>query len=150
MAHQLLRNLDQIRRAEWFAVIADETQDMSGHEQLGISVRWVDGSYNVHEDLIGLIEVEMTDAATLASTLKDTLLRCNLQLVQCRGQAYDGASNMAGHLTGVSTRIQAEEPRALYTAWHIASTYAYKTVPESAIRNQGHNHQHSLSTYEHM
>ena len=115
MAHQLLRNLlDQIRRAEWFAVIADETRDMSGHEQLGISVRWVDGSYNVHEDLVGLVEVEVTDAATLTSTLKDTLLRCNLQLVQCRGQAYDGASNMAGHLTGVSTRIQAEEPRALF------------------------------------
>jgi len=50
---------------------------MSGHEQLGIFVRWVDGSYNVHEDLIGLIEVEMTDVATLTSTLKDTLLCCN-------------------------------------------------------------------------
>ncbi len=115
MAHQLLRRLlDEIRRAEWFALIADETRDMSGREQLGISLRWVDSSYNIYEDLIGLMEVEMTDAATLTSTLKDTLLRCNLQLAQCRGQAYDGASNMAGHLTGVATRIQTEEPRALF------------------------------------
>ena len=64
--------------------------------------------------MVGLVEVEMTDAATLTSTLKDVLLRCNLQLSQCRGQAYDGASNMAGHLSGVSTRITNEEPKAMY------------------------------------
>ncbi|XP_028412593.1 zinc finger MYM-type protein 1-like [Dendronephthya gigantea] len=56
----------------------------------------------------------MTDAKTLTSTLKDVLLRCNLLLSQCRGQVYDGASNMAGHISGVSTRITREEPRALY------------------------------------
>ena len=60
------------------------------------------------------MEVEMTDALTLTSTLKDVLLRCNLQIAQCRGQAYDGESNMAGHLSGVSTRISNKEPRALY------------------------------------
>ena len=38
----------------------------------------------------------------------------NLHLAQCRGQAYDSASNMAGHLSGVSTRILSEKPRALY------------------------------------
>ena len=56
----------------------------------------------------------MTDAETLTSTIKDVLIRCNLQLCHCCGQAYNGASNMAGHISGVSTRIAAEEPRALY------------------------------------
>ena len=79
-----------------------------------VSLRWVDDHYIVHEDLVGLVEVEMTDAKTLTSTLKDVLLRCNLQLTQCRGQAYDGASNMAGHISGVSTRIAMEEPKAVY------------------------------------
>ena len=115
MAHQLLRHLlNEIRQAEWYSVIADETRDASGPEQLGISLRWVDSDYIVNEDLIGLVEVEMTDAATLVETIKDTLIRMHLQLTQCRGQAYDGASNMAGHLSGVSTRIQSEEPSALY------------------------------------
>ena len=79
-----------------------------------MSLRWVDKNYGINEDMVGLVEVEMTDAATLTSTLKDVLLRCNLQLSQCRGQAYDGASNMAGHLCGVSTRITNEEPKAMY------------------------------------
>ena len=47
--------------------------------------------YNVHEDLIDLVEVEMTDAATLSSTIKDTLVRCNLNLAH---RLYNGASNI--------------------------------------------------------
>ena len=90
------------------------SRDISGSEQLSVLLRWVDDNYTIHEDLVGLMEVEMTDAETLTSTLKDVLLRCNLQLSQCHGQAYDGASNMAGHISGVSTRITREEPRALY------------------------------------
>ena len=56
MANQLLRGLlDEIRSAEWYSLIADET-DTSGAEQLGISLRWVDSSYTVHEDFIALIQ----------------------------------------------------------------------------------------------
>ena len=115
MAHQLLRQLlSDIRSANQFALIVDKTMDMSRVEQLGISLRWVDDDYNVHEDLIGLFEVEVTDAATLSSTIKDTLIRCNLDLAQCCGQAYDGASNMSGQLNGIAARIQREELKALY------------------------------------
>ena len=49
-----------------------------------------------------------------ASTIKDILLHVNLQLTECHGQAYDGAANMAGHLSGVATHLQAEEPRMLF------------------------------------
>lgn len=66
---------------------------------MAISVRWVDREYSVHEDLIGLTEVQSTDAATLASTIKDTLIRVSLPMSHLCGQAYDGASIMAGHLT---------------------------------------------------
>ena len=40
MANHLLQPLlDEIRSAEWFSLIADETRDASGAEQLGISIR---------------------------------------------------------------------------------------------------------------
>ena len=51
----------------------------------------------------------------LVHAIKDTLLRMNLSVSNCRGQCYDGASNMSGHRNGVSTQITAEESRALYT-----------------------------------
>ena len=115
MAFQLLRGLlEDIRGAGWYSIIADETRDISGKEQLAVLIRWVDASYNVNEDLIGFVEVCETDASTLTSAIKDVLLRVSLPLSQCVGQAYDGASNMAGHLSGVAKRIQDEEPRALF------------------------------------
>ncbi len=115
MAHQLLRGLlHEIREAGWFALIADETRDISGAEQLSISIRWVDNDYVVYEDVIALAAVEQTDAATLTSTIKDALIRSGLQLGQCRGQAYDGASNMSGRLNGVASRIQKVQPKAHY------------------------------------
>ena len=58
--------------------------------------------------------MEQTDAPTITSTIKDALIRCCLQISQCRGQAYDGAANMAGHLTGVATHLQQEQKSALF------------------------------------
>ena len=37
-----------------------------------------------------------------------------MQLTDCRGQCYDGASNMAGSRNGVATQLAQEESRALY------------------------------------
>ena len=56
--------------------------------------------------------IKETDAETITNCLKDILLRCNLFLDDCRWQAYDGAAAMSGHLRGVATRIQAENPAA--------------------------------------
>ena len=68
---------------------------MSGSEQLSVTVRWVNKNYEVHEDTLGLIELSDTRAATIFREVKDVLLKCPLLIAQCRGQAYDGASNMS-------------------------------------------------------
>ena len=47
------------------------------------------------------------------SVLKDLLLRCDLSLKLCGGQAYDGASVMQGNKGGVATRIRQDVPQAL-------------------------------------
>lgn len=88
-------------------------------------------SYTVYEDLIGLVEVEQTDAVTLAETIRDTLLCSNIQLIQCCGQAYDGTSNMASYSNGVAVHLQKEEPQACYVHCPAHSlTCVYKTVGE--------------------
>lgn len=115
MAHEVLRgNIANVKCAKYFALIADETQDVSRIEQLSVSIQWVDSSFNIHEDFVGLMAVETMDGASLASFLKDILLRCDLSLSQCREQAYDGASNMSGCFNGVASRLRSEEKAALY------------------------------------
>ena len=61
-------------------------------------MRWVD---NDHE--------------YFTNAIKDVLIRMDLSLTQCRGQFYDGASNMSGSRSGVAARLLLEEKRAVYT-----------------------------------
>ena len=71
-------------------------------------------TFEVFEDCIGLYATDRTDAGNLTQLIKDVLVRLSLPLEHCRGQCYDGASNMSGRRSGVAARIQQEEPRALY------------------------------------
>ena len=99
MGNTLLRKLlANIREACWFSIIADETRDISNLEQFAITIRWVNSKYEVQEDLIGMVHVPSTTASTLTAAIRDVLIRCILPLNNCRGQAYDGAANMMGHL----------------------------------------------------
>ena len=115
MADSVLRGLlSEMRLAPWFSILADEATDVKFNEQMCIAIRWVDETYEVQEGPLGLIQVPSTDAGTLTAAMKDVLIRCMLPLGQCRGQAYDGASNMSGRLNGVAARIKSEQPSALH------------------------------------
>ena len=115
MGNAVLRSiLQDIRRnSGLFGLIADESRDISNKEQLTCILRWVAlPDLTTHENFLGMYLIEKPDAETITAALKDILLRCNLRLNECRWQAYDGASTMSGHLSGVAARIQAESSAA--------------------------------------
>ena len=115
MGHKILDSLlVRIKRSLWFSIIADEATDISGNEQMSLSIRWTDDEYNVYEECIGLMQLPNTMAQTICCSIKDLLCRCSLPLSQCRGQAFDGASNMSGIRNGVQALLKKEEERALY------------------------------------
>ena len=91
---------------------------MSNREQLVICLRWIDKDMEVHEDMVGLYQIDDTGADTITRSIKDALLRLNLSISRCRGQTYDGASAMSGRKTGVQARIKEDEPKALYNHCH--------------------------------
>ena len=69
----------------------------------------------IDEAPVELINVPMTDSSTLITVIKDCQICLILPIRQCRGQAYDGASNMAGGINGATARIQNDEPSAIYS-----------------------------------
>ena len=93
----------------WYGIIADEATGFS-KQQFNLSLRWVNDEY---EDPVGLVCLPNTTADTITQVLKDLLIRCDLSVSLCRGQAYDGASTMQGIRKGVATQIQSENPAAL-------------------------------------
>ena len=115
MGQRVLRTiLADVSMALWYSIIVDEATDVCHNEQMSFSVRWVDNSYDIHEDTLGLIQLPNTKAETIFSAIKDVLIRCSLPHSQCRGQAYDGASNMSGIKSGVQALFKSEANRALY------------------------------------
>ena len=103
-----------IRGCRWFSLIVDETTDISRKEQVSICLRYVDSAFTVHESFVGFFETESTTAEHLLHVIEDVLLRLQLAIENCRGQCYDGASNMSGCFTGVQARILSQNPKALY------------------------------------
>jgi len=108
----LLSNIKECSPA-WYGIIADEATDVGNREQLNLSIRWVNNQYEIHEDPVGLYCLPDTKADTLYTVVTDILTRCALPLSMCRGQAFDGASNMQGKRNGLATKIRKEVPAAL-------------------------------------
>ena len=61
------------------------------------------------------------ESKTILSAIQDCLTRFSLPLKLCRGQCYDGASNMLGRKSGVGTKICEIQPKALLTHCHAHS-----------------------------
>ena len=115
MGQSVLRELlGEIKSSLWFSILADEATDISHHEQMSLSIRWVDDGYTIHEDTLGLIQLPDTKSRTIFDAIKDILIRCSLPLSQCRGQAFDGAANMSGIRNGVQALVKSEASQALY------------------------------------
>ena len=115
MALRILRSIMVNIQSSKFTIMIDETTDISTQEQVVVVFRWVDSHLVAHEDFVGLYVTNSTTANALVALIKDVLLRMNLKLENCRGQCYDGASNMKGRISGVSTQLLKDEPRAIYT-----------------------------------
>ena len=75
---------------------------------------------------------EYTD---VVSAIRDVLLRAQISLNNCRGQCYEGASNMLGKKSGVAKQILDIQPKAFATHCHCHSlTLSVKeTTKESKI-----------------
>ena len=87
MSNRVLRVIsERIRNADFYSVMIDETTDVSNVEQVVICFRWVSENFEVHEDFVGLYEVESTTAERLYQVINDVMLRLNLTISKVRGQ----------------------------------------------------------------
>ena len=119
MAQHILREkLKEIRENDFFAIMADEYTDISNIEQLSMCLRTVSDNLEIQEDFLGFYKLNDICSDSIVHAIKDVLLRSNLSLQNCRGQTYDGASNMMGKKSGVATQIQEIQPKAIVTHCH--------------------------------
>ena len=105
----ILRSIvKNIKKSSYYSIMTDETTDIINKEQFLICIRWVDNDFNANEDFIGLHELSITNAETLAFILKDAVLRLGLDPERLRGRCYDRCSTMMSKKSGVATTIKNE------------------------------------------
>ena len=99
---------------EPYAILADESSDISHKEQLALCLRYVDKSGRPCERFIGVVHVDDTTYLSLKDAIEALIKSQGLTMSQIRGQGYDGASNMKGDIKGLKTLIMKESPSAYY------------------------------------
>lgn len=98
---------DEIKRAHFFSLIADETRDVSRVEQLSLCFRYVHPEdHTVKERFLGFTDCSQLDAVALATQIIGEVVQLGLNIKDCVAQCYDGAAVMSGHLSGVQSRIR--------------------------------------------
>ena len=120
MAEMIRKQLrDEIKDAEHFAILVDESRDISKKEQISVIVRYLNTeSERVVEEFLHFTPADGLDADSLFASIKQTLSRCGIDLNCCVGQCYDGAAVMSGCNNGVQELFRREVPQAVYIHCH--------------------------------
>jgi len=92
------------------------------------------------EDLVDFLECDTDTGVTgtvLAEKITTSITRYGLDMHNLRGQAYDGAGNMAGKSKGAAAIIQKANPLALYQhcSSHALNLAVVKSIQNTSIRN---------------
>lgn len=121
--------------------------DGSNREQVVLVLKHFSDDLIPHEEFNGLNKVLSIDAYTLTQTIENCHLLMNLSLNKCRGQSYDGASNMSGSKKGVAMQITDTEPRAIYTHCngHALNLVIGDTVRHSKVTRDALDTIHEIS-----
>ena len=90
--------------APYFSILADQVTDVSNREQLSLVIRFVDSDNNIHEQFLGFHNLQRITGGAIASSILDTLPQWNLDIKNCWGQGYDGASNMSSSSTDMGKK----------------------------------------------
>ncbi|XP_023750038.2 uncharacterized protein LOC111898343 [Lactuca sativa] len=113
-AQEVLLSIREEIGQDVFALLVDESSDVSKKEQMAIVLRYVDTLGFVKERFIGLVHVKDTSSLTLKNAINEVLTSNKLSFSQIRGQGYDGASNMRGEFNGLKALILQENDTTFY------------------------------------
>ncbi|XP_050365643.1 uncharacterized protein LOC126784204 [Argentina anserina] len=96
-----------------FAILVDESHNVSGKEQMAIVLRYVSKG-QVIQRFVGVKHVTDTTSASLKVAIDQFFSENNLSISSLRGQGYDGASNMRGEFNGLKALILKENQLSFY------------------------------------
>ena len=114
LAEQVLKRIVQdVQESEKFAIILDETSDISRTEQVALCLSYISGGIK-KETFIGFYETNSTEGKVLYELVKKAINNLLLNTENIVGKCFDGAANMSGLYKGLSRRMEECSPFAIY------------------------------------
>ena len=121
--------LKEVKASKIFALILDEASDISNKAQLSFCLKFVNSNNDIKEEFLKFIHCdEGVTGRDLFEAVTITLSEFDLDLMNCKGQGYDGAGGMAGKVNDI---VLQSNKVALYTHCH---SHRLDLVVSSLIR----------------
>jgi hypothetical protein len=118
--HLLERNVrikicQEIKIADYYSIIVDESRDVANHEQLSFVVRYFNlNDGKILERCLTFFHAKCQNAASLSQYTHDLIVEFDFDCHKLVNQGYDGASVMSGQYTGVQAHVREFAPYAVY------------------------------------
>ncbi|KAL4085418.1 hypothetical protein QTP88_027277 [Uroleucon formosanum] len=125
--------VNQIQSRKYFSIIVDSTTDITKIDQLIIAIRYVmsDGFPIVR--FIGFLPSVGHKGEDMEKAVINTFSELNINIENCRGQAYDNASNMSAHSLNL-VGSNAAESTSFGTQFFCTSQMIYNFFSVSTYR----------------
>ncbi|CAF1525372.1 unnamed protein product, partial [Rotaria sordida] len=122
MANQVREKISSMLHNHNYTLMADESRDISGTQQLSIVIRFVhdqdidmnDYSNIVKDYFLGFLPLQEFDAPALAIRIVQFLNELNIPLQTCISLCFDGASVMSGCHAGLHVVLKEHMPHGIY------------------------------------
>ena len=109
------KTVQEVFSSPVLALMGDEATDLRNRTELSVCMRYLTSAECTVECFINLIPVPDTTAETISSNIVSILEHRGIDLSKIVWIAFDGASNMSGHRSGVKTHLREEKcPEAVY------------------------------------
>ena len=114
----------------FFSVIADEAMDSSQKEQLALVLRYIDSSNDVQEEFVGFVHLkDGLSGKAIADSIVKKVTDLGLDMMNCRGQGYDGAGAVSGHKNGASAHLlRICRKKIIFIVFHIDYVWPFQKI----------------------
>ena len=114
MSQKVLTHIiTEIKKAKYWGIIVDSTPDISHVDQLSVIFRYYLNGH-VYERFFCFLQIKSHDGKSLITDILDLQERYDMDINNCRGQAYDNASSMSGKYSGLQARLKERSELAFY------------------------------------
>lgn len=114
--------VDEIKESGMYSLMVDGTQDISGHEQCSVVVRYINSStYKIEEKSIGLLRLTDTSGEGYLNAIVPYLRKLGINPLLMISCSFDGAMSMRSDDVGLQARLKQINEDLVYT-W----CYAHK------------------------